>query len=148
MANEQLQREIPEPIALDVDKSLTVTLSEESIQVGKTWVDRGGIRVTKRVESREQRVEESLLREDVEVERRPVGREVDHVPEVRQEGDTLIYPIVEERLYTEKRLVLVEELRVTRVRRSEPRSDTLTLRKEHIEIERLEPDPKSNANPT
>ncbi len=148
MVDEQVQRNSMAPLTLDAEGRLTIALSEEFVHVGKTQVDRGGIRITKRVEATEQQIDETLLYEDVEVERRAVGRDVDRIPDVRREGDTLIYPIVEERLYTEKRLVLVEELHVTRLQRTEPYSKSIALRKEHITIERLEPESKSDPGPT
>ena len=139
MVDEAKQRDLPTSILLDTVGTSKVTLVEESLQVDKVRVDLGGVRVTKRIETREQQVNESLIREKVEVERRAIGQRVDRVPELRQEGDTTIYPIVEEVLYTEKRLMLVEEVRITRLREVEPHSESITLRKEHAEIERLEP---------
>jgi stress response protein YsnF len=61
-------------------------------------------------------------------------------PQTRYEGETLVVPVLEEVLVTEKRLVLVEEIRITRVRDTHRQPQTVTLRKDHIEIERLEPD--------
>jgi stress response protein YsnF len=50
----------------------------------------------------------------------PIGREVAQAPLPFEEGDTLIIPVVEERLIVEKRLVVVEEIRVA-AGRSAPR---------------------------
>ncbi len=69
--------------------------------------------------------------------RLPVIEESLHVAKQRQEGDTLIVPVIEEMLVTVKRLVLVEEVRITRVQGTHRKPQTFTLRKEHIEIERL-----------
>ena len=119
--------------------SLTLPIITESIQVEKVEVDRGGYRITKRVDSREVLVDEPLLHETVEIERRPVNRELaeGEVPAVRYEGDTMIVPVVKEVVVTQKRLVLVEELRIVRVAGTHRDPQSVTVREEHIEIERL-----------
>ncbi|MDM0032213.1 YsnF/AvaK domain-containing protein [Variovorax sp. J22P271] len=112
---------------------------EEELEVTKERVQRGGVRVTKRVETREQLVDELLRSEHVEVERRPVNVPLpdDAIPGIRQEGDTLILPVIEEVLVTVKRLVLVEEVRITRTQQTHRDPQTFSLRKEHIEVEHL-----------
>lgn len=78
----------------------------------------------------------ALVRERVEVERVPIGREVAAMPDIREEGDTIIVPVVEERLVVEKRLFLVEELRLVRRRETEEVAVPVTLRRTEITIER------------
>ena len=53
-----------------------------------------------------------LFREDCEVERVQVKRILDQPAEIRQDGDTLIIPLMEEVLVVEKRLMLREELHI------------------------------------
>lgn len=117
-----------------------IPVIEESLAVSKRVVDRGGFRVTKRVETHEQLVDELLRSETVQIERRPLNTPItDGVPPaIRQEGDTTIVPVVEEMLVTVKRLVLVEEVRITRIHDTHRKPQTCTLRKEHIDIERLD----------
>jgi len=112
---------------------------EETLEVQKRTVDAGGMRVRKTVEEREQTVDEALLREDVKVERIPMDRVLDGPVEPRQEGDTLVIPVVEEVLVVEKRLVLKEEIRVTKTRRTESDSQRYVLQKETVVIESIEP---------
>jgi hypothetical protein len=50
---------------------------------------------------------------DVSVERVPIGIIVDSAPQVQTEGDATILPVLEERLVVEKRLVLIEKVRIT-----------------------------------
>ena len=75
----------------------------------------------------------------MEIERRPIKSAIadDAIPRIRQEGDTLIVPVIKEMLVTVKRLVLVEEVRITRTQQTHRSPQTFTLRKEHIEVERL-----------
>jgi len=50
---------------------------------------------------------------DYQIERVAVGRILDGPVSQRQEGDTLILPVVEEVLVCEKKMVLKEEIRIT-----------------------------------
>src|SRR5262249_13245589 len=69
--------------------------------------------ITRRVE---EQVEYDLAREEVQVERVPIGQFVAEAPAVREEGDAVIIPVVEEVLVVERRLLLKEEIRVYRTK--------------------------------
>ena len=116
----------------------TVSLVEERVRVGKREVERGRVRITKRVEHQEATIDEPLLHERVEVERVPVDREVDGPAEVRREGDVTIIPIYEEVLVVEKRLVLKEELHVRKEQQEVREPHQVTLRREYVDVERIE----------
>lgn len=60
---------------------------------------------------------EPLFVEDVTVDRTPVNRLLDGPAETRQEGDVTIIPVTEEVFTVQKRLLLKEEIRITRRRR-------------------------------
>ena len=85
-------------------------------------------------------MDEPLLRESVQVERVPINRLVAEAPASRQEGDTLVVPILEEVLVVEKRLMLMEEVRITRTRTEVHEPQTVTLRSEEAVIEGIIPD--------
>ncbi len=57
-----------------------------------------------------------LTSEQISIARVPVNRLLDQPTENRQEGDTLIIPVVEEVLVLQKRILLREELRITKIR--------------------------------
>ena len=59
---------------------------------------------------------EALYRESYTIERVPVDRLISEPAAQRQEGDTLILPVLEEVLVTEKRIMLKEEIRITKSR--------------------------------
>jgi hypothetical protein len=59
---------------------------------------------------------EQLFRDDYSIERVKIGKFIPEPVSQRQEGDTLVLPVVEEVLVTEKRLMLREEIRITRRR--------------------------------
>jgi len=122
-----------------------IPVSVEELDVLKRTVETGRVRITKRVQEREEVVDEPLLREEVEVERVPVNRFVEGPVTVRQEGDTTIVPLVEEVLVLEKRVMLKEELRITRRRVEEHHPQQVTLRTEEATVERLPPEDRSKA---
>jgi len=74
------------------------------------------------------------------VERVPVHREVSEPVVVRYEGETMVIPLLEEVLVVEKRLMLKEELRVTKIRREVRSPQRVTVRSEEAVIERLDRD--------
>lgn len=132
--------------ASEVEESVIPVVAEE-VEVGKRKVERGRVRVRKGVETREQEVAVPLVREEVEVERVPMNRPVDTPPQPRQEGDVWIVPVLEEVLVVEKRLVLKEELRITRRRVEETARERVTLRTETATVERVGPGESSNNGP-
>jgi stress response protein YsnF len=58
-------------------------------------------------------------------------------PKMRTEGNVTILPIVEEVLVVEKRLLLKEELRITRHETKEVTETPVTIRKQRAVVERL-----------
>ncbi len=118
-----------------------VPILEETANVQRVAVDQGGWRITKNVTATEQLVDEELQDVRVQIERRPLGTQLSgsEVPQTRYEGNTLVIPVLEEVLVTEKRLVLVEEVRITQVRGRHRKPQQVNLRKESVSVERLEP---------
>ncbi|RYE18527.1 MAG: DUF2382 domain-containing protein [Sphingobacteriaceae bacterium] len=60
------------------------------------------------------------------------------VPPVRVEGDTTIISVVKEVLVVEKRLMLVEEIHLSKNRTETLTTVNETLRKEEVEINRID----------
>jgi uncharacterized protein (TIGR02271 family) len=85
-------------------------------------------------------VDEPLWREEVHVERVPVGRFVDRVPDTRSEGDLTVVPVLEEVAVVEKRLWLREELHIRRTRVETHAPTTVVLRREEVSIQPLAPE--------
>jgi uncharacterized protein (TIGR02271 family) len=71
------------------------------------------------------------------VERVSIDRVVDQAPPPRQEGDTLVLPVLEEVVVVERRLVLKEEVRITRRATESRNPQTVTLRSEDVRIDRI-----------
>lgn len=123
-------------MADETSGATVVALSEEQLLVRKRQVDTGRVRVRTLVDEHEAVVRETLNRGVVSVERVAVEREVPSAPEPREEGDVLVISIVEERAVVEKRLFVVEELRVRREVVSEHVSLPTTLRSMRAVVER------------
>lgn len=116
-----------------------IPLVEEQLRVDKHAEVTGRVRVHTTVNERVQRAEAELAREEVRVVRVPINRQVDVMPAIREEGDTVIYPVVEEVLVVEKRLVLKEEIRLVRQRHSERFQQDVVVRSTEATVERLPP---------
>jgi len=121
------------------DDTRVIPVIEETLDVQKRQVETGGVRITKVVHEREEVVNVPRVREEVTVERVTLNRIVDTPVSMRQEGDTLIIPLLEEVIVMEKRLMVKEELRITKRRIEEQASQQVTLRREEVVVERLDP---------
>ena len=136
-----LQEELPSE-ASDTSPSaeangLTVVpLIEEQLQIGKRTVPTARVRLEKNVDTYDVRLDEALAIGTVRVDRVPFGHVVDTAPLTRQEGNTTIYPILEERLVLTKELVLVEEVHVTNEVAERRDTQVVTLRRERLDVSR------------
>ena len=133
-------------MASDVEEHV-IPLLTETLSVERRRVESGRVRATVTTQSHEHVIEEDLVHEKVEIERVPIGRTVDAVPDIRQEGDTTIIPVVEEVLVIERRLILKEEVHLRRVRVQETHSATVVTRSQDVVIERSEPQQTVLASP-
>lgn len=118
------------------NSTVIVPLVEESLDVYKRTVVTGKVRLEKTVQAFDVALDEPLAVSTWTVERIPVNLPVDAPPEVRQEGNTTIYPLLEEQLIVTRQLMLKEELRVTRNDFERRDTQTVTLRREHLAVER------------
>ena len=124
----------------ETDKSdtLVIPIVEEEARIAKRQVASGRVIVKTTVDTEKRILKEMLSLETVEVERIPVNRVVDTVPQIRTDGDVTIVPVFEERLVVEKQLVLVEEVRIRRTASVENVEVPITLRKARAAVERLD----------
>ena len=118
-----------------------IPLLAEEVAVSKQIVETGRVQVARITHEREQLIDELLAQETVEIDRTPIGRQIDAMPAVRDEGDTIVIPIVEEVLVIERRLLLKEEVRVRRVRSTERHQESVTLRHHEAVFTRLSVEP-------
>jgi uncharacterized protein (TIGR02271 family) len=121
-------------------ESKTIPVIEESVDINKEKIETAKVSVRKIVHEDELNVDIPLIHENVDVEIITLNKFVDSPPEVRHEGDTTIIPILKE--VVEKRLVLVEEVRITKRTTQEHSIENIKLRKEEVVVERERIDPK------
>jgi uncharacterized protein (TIGR02271 family) len=114
----------------------TVPVIAEQIEVvGTAQVETESVRIRKRVIEEESDLDVQVRHDEVQIERVPVNRVVEHPSPIRREGEVTIVPVYEEVLV--RQLVLREELRITRHSRIEVHeSEPVMLRREEVEITR------------
>jgi uncharacterized protein (TIGR02271 family) len=115
-------------------KSKSIPVIEEKLTVGRRKIETGRVVIVKSIHSREEVVDEPTIAHEYRIKRVPINKTVDAPVPVRRRGDTTILPVIEEVVVVEKRLVLREEVHITRVRteRRDPRR--ITLRRETVEV--------------
>ena len=120
-------------------QSPAVPLYSEELSVSRQQITGDTVQVSIVTRESESVVDEMLNHERVEIDRVPIGRPVDAVPPVRQEGETTILPVVEEIIVVERRLILKEEVHIRRLHVSERHQEAVVLRKQEAVITRMEP---------
>jgi uncharacterized protein (TIGR02271 family) len=122
----------------ETPSELKLALAAEDLSVSKETLETGRVQVRKQTHSTEVNINEDLIHEEVVVETIPKGHRIFEMPIIREEGDTTIIPVIEEVIYTEKRIILKEEIRITRRRRVEHFHDRITLRHQEAVVSRIE----------
>ena len=97
------------------DREGRVSLHAEQAEVTRQIRLTGRVSVSTVTTMREELVDELLTSENAEIERVSIRQFVDEIPAVREEGDMIVVPLVEEVVVVERRLVLKEEIRIRRV---------------------------------
>jgi hypothetical protein len=72
---------MPEAIPPHEVSEVRIPLVEEEVRISKRAVETGRVRVSTVVDEHEEVVRDLLLREDVRVERVPIGRQVAEIPQ-------------------------------------------------------------------
>ncbi len=140
MPGDPLPKPSPDASANHVEEAVeseSLALHAEAVTVSKR-ARRTLVRATRTTRTRDVVVAEDLARDEVVVERVPIGKVVDAVPPVRQEGDVTILSVVEEEVVVTRRLILKEEVRVRRVRTIERFTETLPVREQQVAITRTD----------
>jgi uncharacterized protein (TIGR02271 family) len=123
-------------------------LVEEELKVDTREVQTGRVSVRTVTEHVEEIARVALATSEAEITRVPVGREVAEAPPVRQDGDVLVIPVLEEVAVIERRLVLREEVRIRMRSATDTVEVPVTLRRQHATVERQPADPNPTAGPT
>ncbi len=126
------------------DENGVLLVAEERVTVEKRVVDREHVRVRLVTDETTELARVSLRSERLEIERVPVGREVEQAPPMREEGGVTIIPILEEVVVVQKRLVLKEELHIRRIAEQREITEPVNVRRQRAEVERR---PAANSDP-
>ena len=115
-------------------EEIVIPVIAEELNVETDRIQRGRVRVHKRVEPREEVVDSPVTREEVVLEHTPINKFIgtDKSPPVREENGVLIIPVVEEVLVVEKRPFLRGEVRVVKHHTTTSTPQTVVLRREVV----------------
>jgi len=114
-----------------------IPIIEEELQVEKKTVEKGRVIISKTINEESKILDLPSTNEEVRVERIPINKVIEEMPAaVRYEGNTMIIPVLQEITVVEKKILLVEEIHVTKSTFSSTETKEITLRKEEIKIER------------
>ena len=128
----------------NITDKVVMPVMEEHLTVGKQEIETGKVTVTKKVHSEQQVVDIPVVEEEVDVQRIPFNQYIESTPPaVRYEGEKTIIPILKEVLVVEKKLVLVEEVHITRKQNHSTISQQETLRQEEVIVNRVDTNPTS-----
>ncbi len=113
-----------------------IDIIEERLVVDKEKVEKGTVRLHKRVLEEDVPLDLKLTEEHMDVEVKKIGEVVEKPgPAFREEGDTRIYSVYRE-VYV-KQTILEEEVRITRKKTTKPFHTSEKLRREVIDVERI-----------
>ncbi|UYZ63157.1 YsnF/AvaK domain-containing protein [Hymenobacter weizhouensis] len=121
----------------EVEAPVVVPVIEERAVVSREVVETARVRLTKTVHEREEVLNLPLQHEEVQVERVPVNQFVADgaaPPGVRHQGDTTVIPVLREVIVT--RLLVVEEIHVTKRTVTATHTEPITLRHEELTVDR------------
>jgi stress response protein YsnF len=126
----------------DPPTEMVIPLAEETARVSKREVETGHVRVAVTTETDTVVAREILRGRRIEVERVPVNRTLpdgEPPPQSREEGDTLVIPVIEEVAVVVKRLVIREEVRLRFVTTETPFEQPVEVRHQKAAVEKAIP---------
>jgi len=132
----------------ELHEALVLPVIVEELDVQKRQKETAKVRITTVVHERQEVVDQPLMHEEIDIQHVPVNRLVESAPKVRHEDDVMIVPILEEVLVVEKRLMLKEELHISRRRVEVHKPQHVTLRSEEAVIERIPHETSVSTNGT
>src|SRR4051812_21323430 len=113
----------------------SLNVLQEQVNIDKKIVESGKVLIHKKVHEENKDIEVPVSHEEVEIKKIVVNKYGTEVPPVRYEGNTTIIPVMKEVAVNEKKLLLVEEVHVTKHAVQKKEERTVPLRKEEIEVE-------------
>lgn len=125
-----------EEISLSGEKMIVPVLEEE-VKITKKVIDTATVHLSKTVDESTETFEIPLSTEEIVVKRIPKNELVDIAPAAsRYEGDVMIIPVLKEVVVTEKRIMLVEEIHVSKLKTEKTETVEVVVRKEEVNVTR------------
>lgn len=112
-----------------------IPIVEERVELAKRVREGRTVTVTTRPVTETVTISEPVTREHISVERVPVGRVIEAVPTVREEGDLTVIPVVEERVTVTVELMLTEEIHLLCTHETALHEETIALRRTEVDID-------------
>lgn len=143
--NEVMEKEIKslkeererENESLPDEENIVIPVIKEFLNVDKKVVETGKVLIKKRIENEEKDINIPLQSETYEVERIAVKDHLfDEPPQVRNEGNKMIIPVVREIVEVRKRYEVTEEIHITKKETVTHHKEKVTLKKEKVSVER------------
>jgi uncharacterized protein (TIGR02271 family) len=107
----------------------SLNVLHEQVNIDKETVVSGKVVIRKNVYEENEMITVSVSHEEVKIKKVAINKYVDAAPEIRYEGETTIIPVIKEVLIVEKKLLLVEEVHVTKNVVTETIEHTVPVRK-------------------
>lgn len=118
------------------DDFIKVPVIEEKLHVEKRIVESGKVHISKTVNEHQEQINIPLNHEQINIERIAINKYIEIMPDaVKYEGETMIIPVIREVI--EKRILLVEEIRVTKQVIQTQQNQEITLRTEQVHINKI-----------
>lgn len=138
MSHEQEYNLLPDESRKD-EARMIIPVIEEQVRINKKVVETAKVRVSKVVHENVESFEIPVIEEHVSVERITKNELVDKTPpSIRYEGNVMIISVLKEVAVVEKRIMLVEEVRITKSQTQKTETHTIPLRKEEVDITRTQ----------
>ena len=120
------------------DQDIVIPVISEELHADAVPVAKGGVRVTKRLQTHDEIIEQALRKSHVDVKRVKTKRVVDGPQPAKRVGNTLIIPVVSEILQIQKQWVVTEEIHITETEAQETVQNRVTLNREEAKVERID----------
>jgi uncharacterized protein (TIGR02271 family) len=128
-----------QPESATSDSKITIPILEEQLKVSKKLIETAHVRLSKTINESIESLEIPLKEDEIVVNRVPKNELLEVLPPAsRYEGDVMIIPVLKEVAVIEKRIMLVEEIHVSKRQNERTETTKVTLRKEEVKVTRTE----------
>lgn len=113
----------------------TIPVIEEEVKTDIEITSTGSVLIQKKVHSENIFVDTPVTSENIQIDRVSINQIVDEPPApIRHEGETIIIPVLKEIMV--KKILIVEEVRVSKQIQSTLQTDKIELKKEEVIVTR------------